>query len=76
MKGNHSADGCQDETMTAADADYAWFEDRPAVLAEAYCLTLARGLSPDEFLTRIGAQREQMRTGVETIFGPSMDLWG
>lgn len=62
--------------MTATAADYAWFRNRPPGLAESYCLTLARGLTPTEFLTRIGAQPEQVRTGVEVLFEPSMDLWG
>ncbi|HEY1920224.1 MAG TPA: DUF6461 domain-containing protein [Streptosporangiaceae bacterium] len=61
--------------MAATAADYAWFEDRPAGLAESYCLTMARGLTADEFLARIGARSEQTRNGVEALFEPSMDLW-
>jgi Family of unknown function (DUF6461) len=47
--------GCQDEKMTATASDYAWFEDDSG-LAESYCVTLARGLTPSGFLLRIGAQ--------------------
>jgi uncharacterized protein DUF6461 len=61
--------------LTATAADYAWFRNRPPGLVESYCLTLARGLTPTEFLTRIGAQPEQIRTGVEVLLEPSMDLW-
>ncbi len=59
--------------MTAAD--YAWFEDRPPGLSESYCLTLARGLTPADFLDRLGARADATRTGAEALFEPSMDLW-
>lgn len=61
--------------MTATADDYAWFEDQPSALSEAYCLTLARGLSPAEFLARIGAQERAPRTGLSALFWPSMRLW-
>jgi hypothetical protein len=61
--------------VPATAADYTWFENRPIGLADSYCLTLARGLTADEFLARIGAQPELTRTGVEGLFEPSMDLW-
>jgi hypothetical protein len=61
--------------MAATAADYAWFGDRPAGLAEAYCLTLARGLKPEEFLGRIGALPERSRIGVDALFRPSMRRW-
>lgn len=60
--------------MSATAADYAWFEDRPAALSQAYCLTLARGLTPAEFLARISARPEQARTGVDALFEPSMGM--
>ncbi|MFJ5834970.1 DUF6461 domain-containing protein [Streptomyces sp. NPDC093089] len=34
--------------MTKTGADYAWFEDDFPDIAEAYCFTLVRGLSPAE----------------------------
>jgi hypothetical protein len=61
--------------MTVTAADYAWFEDRPEGLFEAYCLTLARGLAPEEFLARVGARPRPALTGVEGLFAPSMELW-
>lgn len=39
--------------MTATAADYTWFDDRFPGLAEAYCLTLVRGPSPEEMLARV-----------------------
>jgi Family of unknown function (DUF6461) len=56
-------------------ADYAWFEDRPAGLAEAYCLTLAQGLPPAGFLARVAARPGPTLTGAAALFAPSMLLW-
>jgi hypothetical protein len=61
--------------MTATAADYAWFETRLDHFAQAYCLTLARGLEPREFLTRIGARPLEPLTGLDALFEPSMDAW-
>jgi hypothetical protein len=61
--------------MTATAADYAWFEDQLPGLSEAYCLTLARGLQPQEFLARIGATERAPLTGVSAIFEPSLEAW-
>jgi hypothetical protein len=44
-------------------------------LAEAYCLTLVRGLTAAEFLTRLSARPERQRVGVAALFEPSMMLW-
>ena len=54
--------------MTATAADYAWFETRLDYFAQAYCLTLARGLEPREFLTRIGARPLEPLTGLDALF--------
>jgi hypothetical protein len=62
--------------VTVTAADFSWFADRPAGLYEAYCLTLARGLAPAEFLARLGARAERGRKGVGELFGPSMERWG
>ncbi|WP_371778508.1 DUF6461 domain-containing protein [Streptosporangium subroseum] len=35
-------------SMTATAADYTWFDERLPGLAEAYCFTLIRGLTPVE----------------------------
>jgi hypothetical protein len=62
--------------LAATADDYAWFAERPHGLAEAYCLTLARGLTPAEFLARIGARAERAPlSGVGALFEPSMELW-
>lgn len=61
--------------MIATAADYRWFEERPEGLAEAYCLTLVRGLTAAEFLARLSAWPERPRVGVAALFEPSMMLW-
>jgi Family of unknown function (DUF6461) len=62
--------------MPATAASYAWFdEDRPTGLDELYCLTLARGLTPAEFLARIGARPQPPRLGLAALFEPSMEMW-
>jgi uncharacterized protein DUF6461 len=61
--------------MIATAADYRWFEERPEGLAEAYCLTLVRGLTATEFLARLFARPERQRVGVAALFEPSMMLW-
>jgi hypothetical protein len=61
--------------MLATAADYDWFEDRLPGLSEAYCLTLARGLEPQEFLARIGAVERAPLAGVRALFAPSLAAW-
>ncbi|MYQ45028.1 hypothetical protein GTW40_08140 [Streptomyces sp. SID4985] len=51
--------------MTVSAADYAWFEDRLPELAEAYCVTLVRGLPPAEVLRRLDGREESALTGVD-----------
>jgi hypothetical protein len=41
--------------MTATAHDYTWFTED---FSAEYCITLVRGLTPEEFLTRIGADVE------------------
>jgi hypothetical protein len=62
-------------SMIATAADYAWFASEPGGFAEAYCLTLVRGLVPAEFLARIDARPGLRYVGVAAMFGPSMALW-
>ncbi|MFF4776802.1 DUF6461 domain-containing protein [Microtetraspora fusca] len=45
--------------MTATAADYTWFRERFAYLAEAYCFTLIRGLTFEELVDRLGARTEE-----------------
>ncbi|MEV4252514.1 DUF6461 domain-containing protein [Spirillospora sp. NPDC049652] len=40
----------------AVAADYAWAEEDAGGLFSAYCLTLVRGIAPDEFMRRLGAR--------------------
>jgi hypothetical protein len=56
-------------------ADYAWFHEQFPGLAEGYCLTLVRGLTPDGFLSRIGARPEPGITRLADMFEPSVRLW-
>ena len=60
--------------VAATAADYAWVAEDPAIF-EAYCLTLARGLTPAEFLAGIGARPEAPRTGISALYEPSYDVW-
>jgi hypothetical protein len=62
-----------DAVMAATAADYAWVAEDP--IFEAYCLTLARGLTPAEFLARLGARPEAPRTGISALYEPSYDVW-
>ncbi|GAA2457168.1 hypothetical protein GCM10010191_91090 [Actinomadura vinacea] len=63
----------QHPVMAATAADYAWFEERFPDLAEAYCLTLVRGLSPPQVLARLGARTNGPHvTGIERL--PALDL--
>ncbi|MEV5571726.1 DUF6461 domain-containing protein [Spirillospora sp. NPDC052269] len=40
----------------AIAADYEWADDGGGGLFSAYCLTLVRGVAPDEFMRRLGAR--------------------
>jgi hypothetical protein len=55
--------------------DYEWAEDWYDSVGQAYCLTLASGLTPAEFLSRIGAAPEGASEGLETIGARSQELW-
>ncbi|MFG1959835.1 DUF6461 domain-containing protein [Nonomuraea sp. NPDC049028] len=44
--------------MIATAADYVWFYDRFPGLWEAYCLTLIRGLRPQDVVARLDARTE------------------
>lgn len=61
--------------MLTTAADYAWFHERFPDLAEAYCLTLVRGLTPADLLSRIGARPEPGLTRLDAMFEPSLRLW-
>lgn len=61
--------------MPPSAADYAWVGQWVEDMSQAYCLTLARGLTPAQFLERLGAQIEApSRTGLE-LSVPSFEAW-
>ncbi|MFB4316745.1 DUF6461 domain-containing protein [Actinomadura sp. 21ATH] len=60
--------------MAPTAADYAWFEERFPDLAEAYCFTLVRGLTPAQVLARLGARTGGPQVkGVEALSRLSYD---
>ncbi|MFI9047417.1 DUF6461 domain-containing protein [Streptomyces sp. NPDC053427] len=61
--------------VNATAADYAWLDEALPGLTEAYCLTLMRGLTPEEVLRRIGAREELRITGVEQLAEPAYEAW-
>ncbi|GAA0803779.1 DUF6461 domain-containing protein [Spirilliplanes yamanashiensis] len=50
---------------------YAWFTDRCAALAEAYCLTLVAGLSPREVIDRLDGTGVRPATGLAAVLEPA-----
>lgn len=56
-------------------ADYEWAEDWYDSIGQAYCLTLAEGLTPAQFLARISAVPSETSEGLETIGIQSQELW-
>ena len=57
--------------MPATAADYHWFADRFAALAEAYCLTLVRDLDPAEVVRRLEGTGERTLTGLAEVLRPA-----
>ncbi|MFF5704528.1 DUF6461 domain-containing protein [Streptomyces sp. NPDC012794] len=53
--------------MTKTGADYAWFESDFPDLAEAYCFTLVRGLSPAELTARLEGRPEAPLRGIAAV---------
>ncbi|WP_411075518.1 DUF6461 domain-containing protein [Streptomyces sp. cmx-4-7] len=53
--------------MTKTGADYAWFEDDFPDIAEAYCFTLVRGLSPAELTSRLEGRPEAPLRGIAAV---------
>lgn len=51
--------------MNASAADYAWFDDHQ--LSEMYCMTLVRGLTPADFLTRMDADPHGLSRGLDAF---------
>lgn len=62
--------------MTSADAaDYIWADDWVDSVAQAYCLTLARGLEPEAFLRRMGAVPATTCDGLTELSERTFRLW-
>ncbi|MEU9377745.1 DUF6461 domain-containing protein [Streptomyces sp. NPDC048255] len=53
--------------MTKTGADYAWFENDFPDIAEAYCFTLVRGLSPAELMARLEGRSEAPLQGIAAV---------
>ncbi|MFJ1600165.1 DUF6461 domain-containing protein [Streptomyces sp. NPDC088261] len=53
--------------MTKTGADYAWFEDDFPDIAEAYCFTLVRGLSPSELISRLEGRSKAPLQGIAAV---------
>ncbi|SEF78875.1 hypothetical protein SAMN05216223_10222 [Actinacidiphila yanglinensis] len=61
--------------MTATAEDYLWFPTQFPELAEAYCLTLVRGVPPGTLLTRLAAEPAEPATGAADLVERSYDAW-
>ncbi len=61
--------------MAVTAADYAWVAGEDSATFEAYCLTLARGLTPAEFLAGLDARPEAPLTGISALYEPSYEVW-
>jgi hypothetical protein len=53
--------------MTKTAADYAWFENDFPDIAEAYCFTLVRGLTPVEVVARLEGRPEAPLRGTAAV---------
>ncbi|WP_351224063.1 DUF6461 domain-containing protein [Streptomyces sp. NPDC002133] len=62
--------------MNATAADYGWLDGHCPELTEAYCLTLVRGLAPEELLTRLGADDRGVRMkGTRELVDAAHNAW-
>ncbi|MBM7439342.1 DUF6461 domain-containing protein [Streptomyces sp. HB132] len=53
--------------MPKTGADYAWFENDFPDIAEAYCFTLVRGLTPAEVVSRLDGREETPLRGIAAV---------
>jgi hypothetical protein len=53
--------------MMKIGADYAWFENDFPDIAEAYCFTLVKGLSPAEVVSRLEGRSEAPLRGIAAV---------
>ncbi|MYV56088.1 DUF6461 domain-containing protein [Streptomyces sp. SID3212] len=61
--------------MTKTGADYAWFESDFPDIAEAYCFTLVRGLSPSELISRLEGRSETPLQGIAAVVEAAFALY-
>jgi hypothetical protein len=61
--------------MMATPADYTWFGERFPELSAAYCLTLVKGLTPQEVLRRLNARDFTTLGGVAALLKPAYTAW-
>jgi hypothetical protein len=64
--------------MSSAESpweSYEWADDWYDSVGQAYCLTLASGLTPAEFLARINAQPAGISEGLDGIAARSQESW-
>lgn len=59
--------------MDSTAQDHTWFYEEFPGLAQAYCITLVRGLAPAEVLRRLGAQDETSFVGVDGLSEMAID---
>ncbi|MEV8341067.1 DUF6461 domain-containing protein [Streptomyces niveus] len=62
--------------MTKTGAGYAWFEDDFPDIAEAYCFTLVRGLSPTELMSRLEGRPEAPLQGIAAVVDATFAQYG
>ncbi|MFF4016864.1 DUF6461 domain-containing protein [Streptomyces sp. NPDC001843] len=62
-------------TDTTTAADYAWLDKDHPELMEAYCVTLVRGLTPEQLLRELGSEPRTRITGVAALAEASYDAW-
>jgi hypothetical protein len=60
----------------ATAKDYLWLKERFPELAEAYCVTLVRGLAPAALVERLGATYAgRVITGVDELCAWAYEVW-
>lgn len=62
-------------TEITTAADYGWLKEQYKDLLEAYCVTLVKGLAPEELIRELGAEPDERVTGVADLAEPSYDAW-
>src|SRR5215831_15951102 len=61
--------------MFPSAAEYVWFQERFPRVAESYCLTYVRGLTPDDVVERLAATSSGECRGVGVLPQMSGQTW-